>query len=91
MATKHLTGIEVDINLSSNPKVRDMYTQPFAFHELQVFFKEHGLEVVTAEASPSEENPIHIKIFGPGTSVLKFVEQYLSEDPEDGVYTLLYC
>ena len=85
MAAMHLTGIEVDIELSSNSKVRDMYTQPFAFHELQVFFKEHGLEVVTAEASPSEE-----KIFGPGAGVLKFVEQYLSEDPEGGVYTLLY-
>jgi hypothetical protein len=90
MAAKHLTGIEVEIDLSSNPKVLDMYTQPEFFHELQVFFENHGLEVVTAEAPPSEENPIQIKIFGPGTSVLKFVEQYLREDPEGGVYTLLY-
>ena len=90
MAAKHLSGIEVEIDKSSNPKIREMYTQPEFFHELQVFFKEHGLEVVTAEAPQSGETPIQIKIFGPGTSVLRFVEQYLSEDPEGGVYTLLY-
>ena len=87
MAGKQLCGVEIDLNLSSNPTVRDMFNNPEAFRELLDFFKEHGMTVVSASAGGG--NPTHIKLEGPASGVLKFVDEFLSDDPAGAVYTLL--
>jgi hypothetical protein len=48
MADLQPFGVKVDIDLSSNSKVREMFNDPEAFRELLAFFKEHGLSVVNA-------------------------------------------
>ena len=89
MAAKQLCGVEVEIDLSFNPTVRNMFNDPGAFRELQAFIKEHGLTVVSAFTGGSNTTT-QIKLEGPASDVLKFVDEFLSSDPADGVYTLLY-
>jgi hypothetical protein len=89
VAGKHLYGVELDIDLSSNPTVRDMFNDPTAFRELLGFFKEYGLGVVSAFTGGSHTTT-HIKVEGPGAGIQKFVAEYLSDDPPADVYTLLY-
>ena len=89
MAGKQLCGVEVDIDLSSNPTVRDMFNNPEAFRELLAFFKEHGISVVSASTGGGDTTT-RIRLEGPAQGVRKFVDEFLSDDPSGVVYTLLY-
>jgi hypothetical protein len=80
-----LFQIDVDIDLSSNPQVRDMFTR----QELRAFFQANGIKIVSTSANGGG-NATHIEVRGPNESLIKFVDTFLSEDAPGGVYTLLY-
>jgi hypothetical protein len=89
MANRELCGVKVDIDFSSNSTVREMFNNPEAFRELLAFFKENGLTVVNAFTGGGHATT-SIKLQGPAPGLRKFVAEYLSRDPVEGVYKLLY-
>jgi hypothetical protein len=89
IAGKQLCGVEVELDLSLNPTVRDMFKNPEAFRQLLAFFKEHGIAVVSAFTGGGDTTT-NIRLEGPAAGVREFVDEFLCDDPEGVVYTLLY-
>jgi hypothetical protein len=87
-----LCGIEVNLDRSSNPKIYYLLERPELGREVRTFLKDNDLRIASAGVRGHESgtNPIQIKLEGPSDSIMKFVAEYLGDDPPIGVYRLLY-
>jgi hypothetical protein len=87
-----LYGIEINFDRSSNPKIYYLLERPELGREVRTFLKDNDLRIVSAGVRDSESgtNPTQIKLEGPSDSIMKFVAEYLRDDPPIGVYTLIY-
>jgi hypothetical protein len=92
MANQQLCGIEINLDRSSNPKIYYLLERPELGREVKTFLKDNDLRIASAGVRGSESgtNPTQIKLEGPSNSIMKFVAEYLSNDPPIGVYRLLY-
>jgi hypothetical protein len=92
MADNHPYGIEVNLEFSSNPKLYYLYDRPEVGREVRPFNKQHHLRIAGAGVRGSESgaNPTLIKLEGPSDAIMQFFAEYLSADPAEGVYKLLY-
>jgi hypothetical protein len=71
---------------SRNPKIRKMFTNKEAGREIDAFVKQHHLHL--AVSNKASGGPDGAEITGDVTGLKKFIEMYLSEDSERGVYSL---
>jgi hypothetical protein len=87
-----LHGIEINLDRSSNPKIYFLLERPELGQHVRAFLKENDLRITSAGVRDYESstNPTQIKLEGPSDSVMKFVAEYLSDDPPIGVYRLIY-
>jgi hypothetical protein len=76
------------VEQSSNPRIREMFTNKEAGREIDGFVIQHHLCLkIINKASGEAEGA---EITGDLTSLNKFIETYLSEDSERGVYSLVF-
>jgi hypothetical protein len=86
MTASTLYKVDIDIDLSSNPKVRDMFTDPK--REVLSFLEKNKVTLNTSSKASGEIT--HIEARGPSDALINFVDQFLSDDAPGGVYTLWY-
>jgi hypothetical protein len=92
MADPRLCGIEINLDRSANPKLYYLFDRPELGREVRAFLKDHDLRIAGVGVGGSEagSNPTHIKLEGPSDAILEFFAEYLSGDPVEGAYKLLY-
>jgi hypothetical protein len=82
-----LCRVDVDIDLSSNPKVRTMFTDGGG---VMSFLRNNQIKIVGSSANLRTQETTHVELAGAAESLIKFVDEFLSEDLPGGVYTLYY-
>lgn len=84
-----LFQVDVDIDLSSNPKVREMFNDQKANGDMTAFFKAHDIHLASTYGKGGG-NATHIELRGSQLGLIKFVNDFLSNDDPGGVYNLWY-
>jgi hypothetical protein len=87
-AKKQLFKVDVDFHLSSNPKVRDMFTRPEAAGEVKSFLRANNIRLAE-DWQPLRGETSEVVLNGQSSHLLKFIDEFLADDPA-GVYTLWY-
>jgi len=78
-----LRKIEVDIDLSSNPKVRDLADEVVSYMKVNKINFNSFENVRTGRIT-------RLDLTGPPDALKNFVDEFLSDDAPGQVYTLLY-
>jgi hypothetical protein len=87
--TRVLFQIDLDLDLSKNPIVRDFFVREEAKAALSAYFKVQDIKIVSTSANGAGV-ATHIEIRGPHANLSRFVDDWLADDAPGGVYTLLY-
>jgi len=83
---KKLFRIHIDLDLSSNPTIREMFTDAKAGQEIRLFLNKNGLHLERAGEMKGEA--VAVEITGPSSALLMFVDKFLHDDAPGGVYSL---
>jgi hypothetical protein len=83
-----LFQVNVEINLSRNPKISGMFTDAQAVKEINAFFKKHDIGVANKFGDGTTVTRVELR--GSPDGLAKFVETYLADDNSSVVYNLEY-
>ena len=86
--TVHLFQINVEINLSKNPKISGMFADPQAAKEMDAFFRTHDIRIESKFGDGI--NVSRIELRGSPEGLVKFHDTYLTDDNSSVVYDLQY-
>jgi hypothetical protein len=81
-----LFQVNVEIDLSTNPKVCTMFTDAEVGKEMDAFFKANGIRMESKYAKGTTVTAIELR--GSPEGLAKFVETYLADDNSPVVYNL---
>lgn len=77
---KEFRKISVEINLCSDPRLKDLLARPEPGREVKVFIEKHGIKL-TRGPYHRNENP-HIELTGTHLALKAFEEEFLLDSPE---------
>lgn len=84
-----LCRVRVELDLSKNRRLKDMFRQPEFHRELKIYLRQCGLEI--SEQSANLRGRItQIEVTGSAVALRAFIDRYLRTDVPDMAYNLEY-
>ena len=74
-----LCKLRIDLDLSKNPRLKDMYRQPEFHREIRIYLRQNDLEI-SNESANSRSRITSIEVAGSAVAVQSFVDRYLRSD-----------
>ena len=83
----HLCKIRIELDLSKNPRLKDMFRQPEFHREIKICLRKYDLEIAN-ELSNAQGRVTSIEVTGSSAGLQAFVDNYLSSDVLGLAYNL---
>lgn len=84
-----LCKVCIELDLSKNPRLKDMFKQPEFYREIRIFLRQNDLEISNESANP-HGRITSIAVTGSVVRVQAFVDRYLRADALGIAYNLDY-
>ena len=84
-----LFSIRIDLDLSKNPRLKDMYRQPEFHREIIIYLRQNDLEIAN-ESTNSQGRVTSIEVRGSAVGLQSLVDRYLHFDGLGTAYDLEY-
>jgi len=82
--------VSIDLDLSKNRKLKDMYRQPEFHREIKIYLRQNDLEI-SNESANAQGRVTSIDVTGSGEALQSFVDRYLGSDILGIAYSLDYA
>ena len=84
-----LCKVRIELDLSKNSKLKDMFRQPEYHREIIIYLRQYDLEISNESANP-HGRVTSIEVTGAAAGLLSFIDRYLRADARDIAYNLDY-
>jgi hypothetical protein len=75
---QHCT-VHIELDLSKNRRLKDMYRQPEFHREIKIYLRQNGLEI-SNESANAQGSVISIDVTGSAAALRSFIDQCLGSD-----------
>jgi hypothetical protein len=83
-----LCKVRIELDLSKNSKLKDMFRQPEYHREIIIYLRQYDLEISNESANP--HGRASIEATGAAAGLPSFIDRYLRADARDIAYNLDY-
>jgi hypothetical protein len=84
-----LCKVRIELDLSKNRRLKDMFRQPEFHREIRVYFRQNDLEISNQSAN-SQGRITKIEVIGSAVGLRSFVDRYLDTDAIGIAYSMDY-
>jgi hypothetical protein len=84
-----LCKVRIELDLSKNRRLKDMFRQPEFHREIRVYFRQIDLEI-SNQAPNSQGRITKIEVTGSAVGLRSFVDRYLDTDAIGIAYSMGY-
>jgi hypothetical protein len=84
-----LCAIRIELDLSKNSRLKDMFRQPEFHREIRTYLRQYDLEISNQSTNP-QGRVTSIEVTGSAVALLSFVDLYLRADALGIAYNLDY-
>jgi len=88
-APDQLCKVRIELDLSKNSRLKDMYRKPEFHREIVIYLRQYDLEISNQSANP-QGRVTSIEMTGPAACLQSFVDRYLPTDALGIAYSLDY-
>ena len=81
--------LRLELDLSKNPRLKDMYRQPEFHREIRIYLRQNELEM-SGQSTNAQGRITGIEVTGSAVSMQSFVDRYLRSDVLGIAYNLDY-
>ncbi len=85
----HLCKLRIELDLSKNRRLKDMFRQPEFHREIRIYFRRNDLEISNQSSNP-RGRITQIEVTGSPVGLRSFVDHYLYTDAPGIAYSLEY-
>ena len=87
LSPDRLCKLRIDLDLSKNRRLKDMFRQPEFHREIRIYLRQNNLEISDQSANP-QGRITSIEMAGSADSLRCFVDRYLRDDAIGIAYNL---
>ena len=88
-APDQLCKVRIELDLSKNSRLKDMYRQPEFHREIVIYLRQYDLEI-SNESANAQGRVTSIAVTGSEAALRSFVDRYLDTDAPGIAYKLEY-
>jgi hypothetical protein len=88
-SSDHLCKVRIELDLSKNRRLKDMFRQPEFHREIRIYFRQNDLEISNQSANP-QGRITKIEVTGSAVGLRSFVDRYLYTDALGIAYRMDY-
>ena len=81
--------LRIDLDLSKNPRLKDMFRQPEFHLEIRIYLRQNDLEM-SGQSTTAQGRIRYIEVTGSAVAMQSFVDRYLRSDVLGIAYNLDY-
>ena len=78
--------LRIELDLSKNPRLKDMFRQPEFHREIIIYLRQHDLEIAN-ESTNAQGRVTSIAVTGSSAGLQAFIDRYLRSDVLGIAYT----